>query len=367
MHPRTARPPARAGLRRPWSRAALCLIAAPLAGCEFPTELPGLETRWVVPVEETRFGVADLLPADVTLTPAGDAFLVDFDPVAFDETLGGLCPPCIIADGLTVPKPLILDSFGAALVFPPEVTSIDLLDGEARVEIQNGLGFDPIRPAAGVFGDLTVTVMDDADGEMLGTVTIDGAATAFPSGTTLTRTMTLGAGSIEGSLVATVLVNSPPGDPVTIDVSNQVAAIVTLANVRVASVTIEVDGELVSLDPVDLDVADVDEAVEDQIVGGSVILDVVNPFGVGAGVQIVIDGPGFPAIQKSVPVLPDAASTVVIDLTAQEFQAFLGEENVTLTGSAVVDLATPPITVLPGQELVITASLDVTLRLQPTD
>lgn len=363
MRVRSARQRACARLRRPWTRAPFCLIAAPLAACEFPTEPPALETRWIVPAEETRFGVAQLLPADVELTPAGDAFLVHFDPVAFDETLGGLCPPCIVADGLTVPKPLILDSFGATISFPPEVTSIELLGGDAEVELQNGLGFDPIRPAAGVFGDITVTITDDADGEVLGTVMIDGATTAFPSGTTLTRTMALGSASIEGSLAAAVLVDSPPGDPVTIDVSNQMAATVVLDNVVVASVTIGVDGNVVSLDPVDLDVADVDESLENRIVAGALILDVTNPFGVAAGVQILIDGPSFASIQKSAAVGPQPTSRVVIDMLPSELQAFLGEEGVTITGSAVVDLAAPPITVLPGQELVITANLDVTLYL----
>jgi hypothetical protein len=34
-----------------------------------------------------------------------------------------------------------------------------------------------------------------------------------------------------------------------------------------------------------------------------------------------------------------------------------------LTGTAVVDLATPPISVTPGQELVVVGKLDLTLHL----
>ena len=350
-------------LRLPWIRAASCLIAAPLAACDYPTELPQLESRWVLPGTDTRFGVDDLLPADVELTPSGDAFLVHFDPVAFDETLGGLCPPCIALNGLTVPKPLILDSFGATIAFPAEVTSIELLSGDARIELQNGLGFDPIRPAAGVFGEITVTLTDDADGEVLATVTIDGAATAFPSGTTLNRTASLGAATIEGSVLARVFVDSPPGDPVTIDISNQVAATVVLDNVVVTSVTILVDGTVVSLDPVALDVADIDESIEDNIVDGALVLEVANPFGVGADVQVTIAGSGFAPIQKAATVGPEPESTIIIPMTAEEFQTFLGEESVTLTGTATVDQAAPPIAVLPGQELVIIANLDITLLL----
>ena len=359
MLERTSGASAYARLRRP-SIAALCLTAASLGGCDFPTGLPELESRWVVPAEETRFGVAELLPNAVSVTTAGNSFIVDFSPVTFSRTLGALCAACV--DGVTAPKPPFLGSLAADVAFPAAVTSVSLVGGDVEVEIENQLGFDPIRPSASAFGDITVVVTDDADGDVLGTLLIDGTTTAFPTGTTLTRSMALAAASVEGTMVATVEVYSPLGDPVTIDVSNLLRATVTPTNVVVASVTIEVSGNIVSLEPVALDVSDIDQDLSDRIVAGGFILDVVNPFGVPADFQLTVDGPSVTAIQKAAQIGPEATSTIVIPLTVEELRRFLGEEDVVLTGSAVIDMAAPPITVTPGEELVLTGKFDITLR-----
>jgi hypothetical protein len=367
MRARRSSPSARGPRRTSFGRAAGWTATLALLGCDIPTEPPLLDTRWILPAEETRFGVAELLPGQVTITPDGSAFLVDFDPVLFSESLGSLCPLCVAANGLTVPKPPFLDGFASSVDFPAEVSSISLVSGDILIEIENGLNFDPLRPAPGQFGDLSITVTDGADGDVLGTLLVDGTATAMPPGTTLLRTMVLASATVQGSIVASVLIDSPTGDPVTIDTSDLVRVTVTPTNIVVADVTIDVAGRVVSLDPVELDV-DLDDQelmddLEERLLAGGFVLDVENPFAVGASFQLTVAGPGISTIQKSANVTGAPTSRVAIAFTLAELRSFLGEGGVTLSGGAVIDPAANPITVRPGQELVLTGKLDLTLRI----
>lgn len=337
--------------------------AAALAACNVPTDLPSIDTQWAFPAEETSVGIGDFLPAEVSLTADSSAFLVNFDPIAFSTSLGALCPACVAVNGLTVPKPPFLGSFEDLVDFPTEVSAISILSGDVVFEIENQLNFDPLRPTSGSFGQLTITITDDADAQVLGTLVVDGAATPFPGGTTLTRTLALDTATVTGNLVATVEVNSPVGDPVTIDTSDLVRATVTPMNILVASATIDVAGEDLDLDPRDLDVEDIDEDLEDHILSGAFTLDVVNPFGVGADFQLTISGPGFAPVQKSLSIGTAPTSKVTVDFTLEELTRVLGEPNVTLSGSGTVDPSAGPITVLPGDELVLDGRFDVTLRI----
>lgn len=333
-----------------------------LAGCDLPTDPPEFDTRWIVPADETRFGVGELLPGDVTLTPDSSEFLIDFDPISFSQALAGLCPACVLADGTTVPKPLFSGAFSSTLSMPLEVISMEVVGGQVQVEIFNGFNFDPIRPAADAFGTIELTITDESDGDVVGTLLVDGQDQAFPSGTTLTTTVELVPAAVEGDVGATVSIVSPTGDPVTIDSDLSLDVTVTPLDVRVGSVEIDVAGESVDLDPVDLDVEGVDQTLIDRIISGAFVLDVVNPFMVAAEFGITISGPTIATIQKSASIGSEAESSVVIEFTNQELRSFLGEPGVSLSGGAVVDPGAGSIVVDPGQELILTASLDLTLR-----
>lgn len=339
---------------------ALCL---PVVGCDIPTEPPEFESRWVVPAEETRYGVEQLLPGAVSFTPDSTAFLVDFDPVSYSETLGRLCAACALADGSTVPKPAFSDAFSSSIAFPPEVSSIEVIDGVVELELVNGLNFDPIRPSSDTFGWLTLTITDEADGDVLGTLVVDGEDTAFAPGATLVRNVDLVEATVEGPVVAEVAVASPLGDPVTIDASLSVSATATPTNVTVGGVVIDVAGRSVNLDPVPLDVQDVDAELAERVVEGAFLLDVANPFGVGAEFDISISGPTITTIQKSATIGPAGESTIRIEFTGEEIRRFLGEPDVELSGGAVIDPGTGPILVSPGEQFVLSAALDLTLRI----
>lgn len=338
-----------------------------VVGCDFPTDLPRVRSRWVVPAEETRFGVDELLPGDVSVSPDSTTFIVQFEPVGFSQTLSELCGvACAAAHGLTVPKPPFTGNAASQVDFPPEVFSVTVVDGSALVAVTNGLNFDPIRPSASAVGSVTMRISDDADGDVLSELVVSGADTPFPPGSTMTRTLALSPTAVNGSLVATVVLASPLGDPVTIDSAAVVSVLVTPGTIRVSSVAIDVSGESVALDPVDLDVGDIDEDLESRVLEGAFLLDVTNPFGVSADFDLSISWPTG-TIDRAASITSAPTSQVRIDFTGAELQSFLGEPGVVLTGGAVVDASAGIVTVNPGQELVLKASMDLVIEVGGRD
>ena len=79
-----------------FSRAALASMAwaVALVGCDIPSTAPIVTQRWVVPVESTTIGVAELLPSGVS--DNGSAFGVTVDPFSTSESLGALCSDCVL-------------------------------------------------------------------------------------------------------------------------------------------------------------------------------------------------------------------------------------------------------------------------------
>ncbi len=339
------------------------VLLGSLAACEIPTEAPILDTRWAAPVESTRFGVADLLPASVSLTTEGDAFVVDFAPVSFGATLGSLCGPCTLADGFTVPKPAFSDDLGSSVGFPAQVSSVTVEDGSIRIEVYNGFNFDPIRPGGGAFGSLAIALTDAVDGDLLGSYLVDGVDTAFGAGTTLDVMIPLLPVTLDGAIEALLTLDSPAGDPVTVDADAEIGVTASVAGLRVSEVAIDVSGESVALENANLDLDDVGSDLSDRVMAGALLLDVRNPFGVGADFQLSIDGSGFSTIEHDPAIAGDAEESLRIDFTDQEIRDILRSPSVSLSGGAVVDPAAGVVRVRPGQELEIEASLDIEIRI----
>lgn len=330
--------------------------------CEYPTDLPIIEQRWIAPIEDTRFGVGDLLPGQVSISPDGNNFQIDFDPVAFSATLADLCGACVAADGFTVPKPPFSGDIISGIDFPAQVSAVTIVDGTVLIEITNGLNFDPLSPGGSETGEIVITVTDDADDDVVATTTVDGATTPFGQGTTLNLTLPLQPVTVEGNIVATVTLTSPSGDPVTVDSSLPISIVATVSNVLVSEVSVDVSNEAVTLDPVSIDLEDLGDEIAERLLSGAFVIDVENPFGVGAMVQFTIDGPTISPIQKSLQIDASPVSTERVDFTNAELQSMLGQSSLSLTGGATVDPAAGIVSVRPGQELVFAASLDFILQ-----
>jgi len=123
-----------------------------------------------------------------------------------------------------------------------------------------------------------------------------------------------------------------------------------------------VDGRAVSLTPTQLDVGGIDTDIVNRIQGGSLILEIQNPFDVGINLSLEISVGGFTTIQDSVSIVAAATSSVTITYSAADFQSFLGQTSVLVSGAGTVVSPGIPATVTPAQVMVIGTSLDLTLE-----
>ncbi len=322
-----------------------CLV---IAACEVPTDPPLLEQRWVIPIEETTMSVGELLPTGVVVS--GNDFSVTIDPFSPSQSLGAACGACAAANGLTVPAPAFSDSFNASEDLPADVTAATISAASIEVSISNGFSFDPI--AGG--GTLMITLSDGQGGAELGQLTLDGASDSIPAFGTVTRTLTIGSASIATTLFASVDIVSVGGQVALINTSQQISVTMTTTSLLLSSATVNISNQSVDLETVDLDLGDIDEDLTDRIQYGNVILDVVNPFGVSVAGTLTIG-----ATTKLYSIPSDANSTVIIDYTATELQSILGQDDITMAASGTVSGAM--ITVRPDDEMLVTASIDMTL------
>lgn len=329
-------------------RSGIALLAVALAGCDIPTDVPMVEQRWVLPMDNTSVPVSQFLPDGVS--DAGDLFVVKIDPFSSEATLGELCTSCVNG---TATLPPFQGSFGASQAFPPDVSSVVLAGGAIVIAVRNGFSFDPI--AGG--GNVLITLTDGPGGRALGQATI---STAMAPGSTVVRGVTLVSGPVSPTLMATVAVTSLGGQTATINISDRLTVDVNPTSVQVSSATVDVAGKQVEFEPVSLDVADIDDTISDRIEAGTILLEISNPFGVPVSATLVIDYPGG-SLSKTLNIDGAAVSTASIAYTGDEFRLFLGQEGVTLSGSGTVSASAPPFNIRPGEELLLDATLDLTL------
>ncbi len=345
----------------------LLAVAGALLACDIPTDAPQLEQRWVLPGDDTSVGVEEILPDRVSLTPNGSAFAVEADPVSFHESLGSLCSPCTPLDGQTVPKPAFQGTFSETISLPDEVESAQVEEGTVRVTAHNGLSFDPLRPPGDATGTATLTLRDGGPGgRVLNELVLDGADTSFGPGATLARSLTY-SGPITPHLVVTVSVSSPAGglqppDWVHLSLTDDLQVTATPETLEVASAVVAVAGRAFNLEGTSLDVGDLDQSLVDRVTSGAFDLEISNPWALGATVTLTISGPTLPGpIIKLANVPAQPTSTVRVEFTASELQAFLGEPNVTLSGTGTVANDAVPVTISPSQRLAVSARFDLIL------
>lgn len=349
------------------SRSPVILAAILLpAACDVPSEAPILDSRWVVPGDETRISVADLLPAGVTAGTPPEAFAVEVAPATVDRTLGELCSSCQTLDGVVAPKPAFQAEWEARTALPLDVVDGELESGEVTIVVENGLGFDPLRPGGGETGTMTFDLISSPGpgdpGRVVGTVELDGAVTALPAGGSVSRVMDLAAGTLEPELTVRIDLESPDGDPVLIDADEFVRVTAVVDRVLMGSLSVVVADLTVTSETVDLDVGDVDRSVVDRLVKGAFILEIDNPWSIEVALSLRIAGTGIPTIRKSVVIPPDA-STQRVSFTGEELRSFLGREGVFMEGDGVASATAGPVTVTPDQTLRLDSDLDLTVRI----
>ena len=177
----------------PLGRVGLLITLAALSGCDYPTTAPLIDVKWVFPIDDQTLSVVELLPAGVDTV--GGSFAVGVDPFALNQTLGVLCPACVVLNGLMVPTPPFNFSYNEIASLPTDVVSVDVETATFSLGIQNDLGFDPLRPAATRDGTMTITKIPvETKEEWLQSV-IDEGSLALRAGVAVTE-LALSAGPI---------------------------------------------------------------------------------------------------------------------------------------------------------------------------
>ena len=336
----------------------LVLAALAVVACDYPTEPPMWEQTWVVPGEDIVVGVADVLPAGVGLTAAGDAFEATIDGMSVTLTLGDMCTNCAALNGLTMPKPSFEHTFTTTLSLPASVQSATTTGDAFSVSATHDLSFDPIRPgAASERGFLIIEV--SSDGAVVARDSISGDDVAFPAGVALERTLPIGSVDVTDPLDVRVVIHSPVGDETEIDTSEALTVELQPAVVTFSEATVAVDEIVVDAAAAELDLSGVDVELSDRIQSGGLALDIDNPFGLEGTIDLAFDL-GSSTLEKSVVLVPGASSVSVV-FTAAELQAILEAGIVDVRAIGTLGAPTGVITVRPGQAMVMESLLEVVI------
>jgi hypothetical protein len=345
-------------------RSIFLLAALGLAGCDFPTEPPRWEQTWVVPGESVTIGVAELLPADVTLTPDGTAFRVAVPEVRVSSSLGELCPACAPLNGMVVPKPEFTATLSARAALPAELEAAVLAGGFVDMTVGHSFSFDPLRPDGDPMnrGYLAATVT--SGGSEVARDSISGRDQAFPSGTNLRPSLAIQPVSVTNELGIQLRVYSPAGDPTMIRMADTLGLRVTGSFIDVSEARIRVAD--LSLEPTVVSMGfDLDEDVTDRIMRGAVRLEVSNPFQIEGSLTLRFDL-GHGVIEKTVLIEPGTFSRRV-EFSGPELRAILASADVDLVVSGSVSAPGGSVTVTPTQQLVLDASFELVILVGDTD
>lgn len=345
------------------ARALAALAALVLGACDFPTEPPKFQTRFVVPGENTTLSVNQLLPSSITVV--GSNFRLSIGGQAIpSRTLGQMCGTACDAfpTVFTAPKPAFIDSIPVTLNLPADVSGATLAGGSVTVSLIHTFGFDPLRPPGGANGSLTLRVRNGTN--VLGTLTI---TDPFPPNTQLTRTLQLTPGAIAGPLVVTVVLNSPAGSatqPVVIDKNASLTGSVTPDAIDISSAIVAVSNKQVSVQAVAIDLTGFED-LRDRVKGGAIVINMTNPLNVTGAMTATLTGGTSGPISKPVTVAA-GTTTQRIQFTEAELRSMLGRE-LQLTISGPVSGPNGFATVSPGLVISISTLLDFTFEIGAGD
>jgi hypothetical protein len=328
-----------------------------LSACDLPSAPPKWETTWTAPVSDVHIAVADLLPAGITVD--GSAFAATFSGASASISLGEACAECAAANGFVVPKPAFEVSVSGSGTLAADVGTVTLDAGNAlTVTLTHTFNFDPIRPGGDATGRIILTV---ASGTWSRQAIVDGATQQFPANTPLVVAVPLPTnGVVQDSIALTAHLESPAGDPVSINTTQRFTASGTLSPIRIASGHVRVKDQTVTA-TTSLNLADVASDIASRAQAAEFRLRLDNPFSVAGDALLDLAVPGQ-TISNAFRVAP-GAQTVQVALSGDQIRALLGHE-VTATLRATLSATDPTglVSVSPKQTLVASNRVFITLR-----
>lgn len=340
-------------MRHVSARLSLALLGL-LAACDVPTSAPHFTTEWNVPAKSTTISVNSLLPSGVTATSDNSAFQATVSPssTSIVRTLGQDCAACAAANGATIPKPAFTGGGSASVSLPSGIASATLVRDTLTVTINNGFNFDPIRPSATARGYLVIRVANGTT--TVGRDSLDGANIALPAGGSVTRKIPLSGTISSGGLQVTTSINSPLGDPVTINTGQSITVTGSTGPLFIASASVTLANQSVTSTNTQLDLTGVDKTITDHLESGQFILTVTNPFSATGNLNLTFTG-GTQTISKQV-TLAAGTTTQVVALNKTEIRSLFGH-NINLAISGFV--SGNNVTVTPGQSVSVVSRLQI--------
>lgn len=329
-------------LLRAWT--AVCAGLAGVA-CDFPTEPPILEHRWILPLDVVTLDQSELLPPEVTVV--GSSYDVDVADASASESLANLCAACAALTTTVA----FQGSFQTTESLPTDLVSADISGGQVDVTLDNDLTFDPLFGG----GTITITVAGASGGPVVGTLVFDGAADALPPGGSITRAMTITGGTVSGALETLVEIDHPGGAPSAVDPTQDISLTAITASLLVDAVTVDVDGASVSLTDEVIE-ADLSADITDGIQSGTVVLEVTNPYGVAFDGTVTVGG-----ITRNVAITAAATSVVELAFTGAELRSILEMPTATFSGSGTINGG--PAILTPAASFAIDTTIDLLIEL----
>src|SRR5205814_5094679 len=156
---------------------------------------PILEQTWSLPTSSSHISVGKIVPNNVAIystpgsnPPDSTAFLLNINNVVFARRVGDDCFQCQSLNGTNATKPAFILVAGSSSPLGTDVLSGAMLGATVNYSVVNNLSFDPIRVRA--LTDPTqgyLIVLVHSGSLVLGRDSLNGATTAFPAGSTLSR------------------------------------------------------------------------------------------------------------------------------------------------------------------------------------
>lgn len=340
----------------PW----LALTALVLAGCDLPTTAPKWNTTWILPIKDDTIRVAQFLPASVDT--AGGAFITTIKRDSIRQSLGQMCPGCAPLNGTVDSVPAFTVQIGHTDSLASQVLSITPAGFSLSFRLDNNLGFDPLQPGVGKAGYI-VTVITDSAGGVVGRDSIDGGSLSFPSGTSLTRSISVGSTPIGGAVSVLATVNVPHGDPATIDTSKSFQVTTLTDTVSLAGVTVQLTNQSITSDSVAIDWSGIDPSTTSKMQGAAIQLTLHNPFTASGADSIFFRQGGVDIIAPKVMTFPLGVTTQSIPVSQADIQTLTnaGKSTIQVVGAVSGTGPGQSVTITPDQVAIVQAHVLITI------
>jgi hypothetical protein len=337
------------------STACSALAALALVACDFPTEAPIFEPRFLLPIDSTLMPVGQFVPASVAVR--GDSFAIALPRARVSHSLAQLCTPCRTIAGITTAKPGFTSTITVDVPLPEDVNSITGASGTITVELTHDFNFDLLRPGPGASGSISLAV--SVDGVQISDDSILGSARSFAPRSTINNTISFRLPGTATALTVTATIASPQGAPTRLNNSDSLQLTVTPGVILASAINVNVTDRDVRAQQLEIDLTNLDESVDDHIKFATMRLNIFNPFPVFGTLIATFTGAGVRVAPKSFALVP-FKSTQTVALTVPELKSMTGNV-VTCSVIGVVNGPRGGVTLIPARALSIAIQLDMTV------